>query len=366
MKKRYKIPLIILCVLAALVAVYFGIKFIFPLKPNVGFHFEETQTVLLDYSNDPDMKVSVSTFFWDLIDERFVVSAGGNLTKIDSETGEIVAQTPLSEDENSRSIFHTKSGNILVNTDFKEEGADDFTRILREYTPDLQLLGEYPTPDNIPLVYAALIDDVFYVAANDLDSKVITLYTTDTKMNILTKETLDQSFAEGRELGAGIVRMGGDGKPFIFWHVETPDEGNEVRGGYNTPYITSFEAKPSFAMRLPQGTETEIYFGAGGGDEEYPIYVKFDTYPAWYDYAALEILNGEGVIGVKRDGTAEKIFVRDLNRTTMEKTGLGFTFLLNSTISRDGNIYYLEEDYGRAEEDTGQRLIMYKLEKVEN
>jgi hypothetical protein len=373
MKKRYRIPLILVIFLTAILLFFIAVKLIFPLQPrNTGFHFEESETVLIDRSNTSDTDLDVNTFWWHLIDERYAVfQAGDMVVKMDIETAEITAQAPLAEGEGVRGITHRDNGNIFAGVYFID--GETTTEIVREYTSDLTFIRDMKRPEMLAISHSAFADDVFYYAANDLDTDITTLYTYDENLKLLTSEVVDKSFMVAHSRATPMVKVSADGKPFIHWNAVSTDPDDPkprkslVGSDYHEKfYITSFEAKPTTVIELPQKDAFDNYMcGAEAGQGEYPIYVYYTSVGnTWLDVVCAEILRGEAIVGVKWDGTAEKVAVTEpLHYGEGNNLNINVSlFMLGMGVVGEETIYVLEKDYGS--DTTGPRLILRKLTKV--
>jgi hypothetical protein len=367
MKKRYKIPLIIITVLFVIFLICVAVKLIFPLQPNVGFHFEESETVLIDQSSNLYMDSRINTFWWDLIDERYAVfEAGDSVIKMDIETGEITAQAPLAREEETMGIKHRDNGNILAHVIVSDTDGNTTDRIIREYTPDLIFIRDIPSPEEFYFPESVFVDGVFYYATHDPDANTAKIYTFDENLNMLTSEDVDKSFMVAHSLASPTTRLSADGKLFIHWFVNSTDPDDpkrrkELSGRIDDDkfYITSFEAAPTTVIELPQKDSFDSYsVGAATGQDEYPIYVYyFNQGETWLDVVFGENLRGEAVMGVKWDGTTEKIAVTDV---TLDASA--YLMFLGRGIVRDEIIYDLEGAYEYS--GSGPRLILRKYAKV--
>jgi hypothetical protein len=366
MKKRYKIPLIIIAVLFVIFLICVAVKLIFPLQPNVGFHYEASEMVLLDYSDDPDMKLRASCFFWDFADGRYVVTeVNGNVVKFDIETGEITARIQLAENEDFGFAKHRENGNCLLGIGVLEEGKSNYTYILREYTPDLIFIREIPLPEGISLQSSAIGSDVIYSVKMDTETFAVSILTLDENFNILTEETVDTSFGGKRNPITPTVSISADGKPFLMWQFSRKDINDPPEGFATTEFITSFEAKPSFVLELPKAFEEDAFYFAGSGDDDYPIIVNYFPYPQWFDFLLNEPIRGDGFIGVKWDGTTKKLLASNAQSWVMGHAPYynpGLLFMNGHVYN--GDIYYLSEYSADPTVDDSKSLYLHKLTKV--
>jgi hypothetical protein len=310
-----------------------------------------------------------------LDDDTFICNDGNTRIKIDAKKGQIVrrSKTFLEEESVNASVV-LDDGNIAVSV-YNSVDDDNRVEYLRKFTPDLEIIGDFIIPEELgSLRFTAYIDGIFYEAKSDTDNNEHFIYTLDENMNILTKETLNKDFLHDYHMLGVTVFKSGDGKPFLYWSMTSTDPNDPKKawtdtGGYHYKYyVTSFEAEPSMIIRLPQRNEADNYFYAAPGDEEYPIYVDFTNTHLFYYAVFGEDIHGRGVMGVKWDGTAEKILVT--NDEDMENGSRPFyqtlSFLFH-TQTRDGNLYTLEHEYGETDDDGtkhGPRLVLRKLEKV--
>ncbi|MDR0943892.1 MAG: hypothetical protein LBM41_05100 [Ruminococcus sp.] len=369
---------IFILIIVLFIGVRYLIKYIAPVEPDVGFHFEEKKITLLDYYDDPYSSLDSSVDFkWVMIDEdTFICRDDKTLIKIDAKKGQIVRRSKtFLEDESVSEIIVLGDGNIAVSV-YKSIGEDNGYYYLRKFTPDLGIIGDTLIPEELGGLRfdAAYLDGIFYESQIDTENDVHLLYTYDENMNILSKETINIDFLQNYSRVGATAFISGDGKPAIYWTVWSTDPNDPKQtltgsSGYHyRNYITSFEAKPSEIIRLPQRNEADNYFYAAAGDEEYPIYVDFVNTDLLYLVLFGEDIRGNGVMGVKWDGTAEKILAtNDEDMINGSRPFYRTASLIFSSQTRNGNLYTLEYEYAETDDDGtkhGPRLVLRKLMKV--
>ncbi|MDR0943835.1 MAG: hypothetical protein LBM41_04805 [Ruminococcus sp.] len=370
------IPAVIL-VIALLIGAYFLVKYISPIEPDVGFHFEEEIITLLDYYDDPNSSLSpyVDSDCTMYDENTFYAIDDNTIIKIDANKKQVVGRSKTFHiEEYVNNIIVLDDGNIAVDVN-NGIAVNNSYNYLRKFTPDLQPIGDFIIPEELGnLRFNAYIDGIFYEVKSDTDIDEHYIYTIDENMNILTKEAVNIDFLQNYEMAYATAFKSADGKPALYWHMRSTDPDDPKQsltdsGGYHYKnYITSFEAKPSVIIRLPQRNESDNYFYASTGDDEYPIYVDFMNTDLLFYAVFREDILGRGLLGVKWDGTTEKILVtndEDIEKGTRPNYRT-LLFLFGSHVL-DGDIYSYEVESGGTNDDGtkyGPRLILRKLIRV--
>jgi hypothetical protein len=336
MKKRYKVPLIIIACIMFLILASFAVKAIFPIKANPGFEYVMTNELIAELPKDS--RHNFNEFMrWEYTEDGFIYCFMDNaVKKFDRNTGTLAASAPLSENDVPYTMRLLSDGNLIVqvsNTVTNKTPYDTFY----EYTSDLTFLREIDTDLSflLDLNKAAIVDDVIYTTEK-INRGAAALYTLDRNLKVLTEEITYIKFDDGHVIFTATTCQDAEGKPFINWHTLPSMDTFEVEKVRN--FISPFEANPESIIELHQ------YAEPCAGYDDYPVYVNSGNRKDFLTEFFGENNYGYGILGVKWDGTVKKFYTTNehnsLYRTaTLLRIGAGFDNGSEKVI--DGDIYSL-------------------------